>query len=156
MDPVVANKVHFTNSVDDLDNFIPRDQIPQELAGDEDWEYKYIAPDLDENDLMKDTETHDSILHERLMIGLKMAAATAAWISATIYSQGKEDKATVEEVKARRDAIIEKFRTSYWKLDPYVRARALTDRAGVLKPGGSVVRHSETNDEAKGKDTLEP
>lgn len=142
MDPVVANKVHFTHSVDDLDNFIPRDQIPQELAGDEDWEYKYIAPDHDENDLMKDTETRDSILYERLMIGLKMVAATAAWISATTDSQGKEDKATVEEIKARRDAIIEEFRVNYWKLDPYVRARALTDRAGVLKPGGRVVMHS--------------
>ena len=49
MDPVVASKVHFTRSVNDLDKFIPRDQIPRELAGDEDWEYKYIEPEENEN-----------------------------------------------------------------------------------------------------------
>jgi hypothetical protein len=149
MDPVVASKVHFTRSVDDLDKFIPRDQIPRELAGDEDWEYKYIQPEENENEIMADTETRDSLMYERMMIGLRMFAATAAWISATDYSKDKEGKEKVEEIKARRNDIIEEFRQNYWKLDPYIRARALIDRAGVLKQDGTVVVHASSNGESE-------
>lgn len=148
MDPVVAAKVHFTRSVADLDKFVPRDQIPRELAGDEDWEYKYIEPAKDENAAMQDTSTRDSIMYERLMDGLKTLAATAAWISATTFSQGKEDKAAVEELKSRRNAIIKDFTLGYWKLDPYVRARAIIDRSETLRPDGTVVRKIDTNGKA--------
>lgn len=142
MDPVVASKVHFTRSVADLDKFIPREKIPQELAGDEDWKYSYLDPEGGENETMKDTETRDALLYERLMTGLRMLAATAAWISATTYAEGKEDTGKIEEIKSRRNAIIEEFRLNYWKLDPYVRARSIVDRDGTLKPdvlNGSVV-----------------
>ncbi|CEO58702.1 hypothetical protein PMG11_03408 [Penicillium brasilianum] len=142
MDPVVASKVHFTRSVNDLDKFISRDQIPRELAGDEEWEYKYIQPEDNENEIMQDTATRDSLMYERMMIGLRMLAATAAWISATDYSGGPEDKSKVEELKIRRNGIIEEFKQNYWKLDPYIRARALIDRAGVLKADGTIVVHT--------------
>lgn len=140
MDPVVASKVHFTRSVSDLDKYISRDQIPQELAGDEDWKYTYIEPSADENAAMKDTATRDSLMYERMMIGLRVLAATAAWVSATTFCEGTEDKAKVEELRMRRNAVIEEFKSNYWKLDPYIRARAITDREGVLKPGGEVVK----------------
>ncbi|KAJ5575144.1 hypothetical protein N7450_009043 [Penicillium hetheringtonii] len=139
MDPVVASKVHFTKSVKDLDKYISRDQIPKELAGDENWEYKYVEPKEDENEIMKDKSAGDEILYERLMIGIKMLAATAAWISATTYAQGKQDANNVAELKDRRNKVIEEFRQNYWRLDPYIRARALIDRTGVLEPGGNVV-----------------
>lgn len=138
MDPVVASKVHFTKSVDDLDKFIPRDQIPRELNGDEDWEYSYIEPEETENETMEDTATRDSLMYERMMIGLRMLAATAAWISSTTFAEGEVDHMAVGEVKARRDGIIEDFRQNYWKLDPFIRARALIDRNGMLKSDGTV------------------
>jgi hypothetical protein len=146
MDPVVASKVHFTRSVSDLDKFISRDQIPRELAGDEDWQYQYILPDDNENAIMQDTATRDALMYERMMIGLRMFAATAAWISATDYSEGKVDEGKVEELKDRRNGIIEEFRRNYWKLDPYIRARAFIDRAGVLKGDGSVVGGGSSGD----------
>lgn len=149
MDPVVASKVHFTKSVKDLGEFISRDQIPRELAGDEDWEYKYVEPEKDENAAMQDTSTRDDLMFERMMTGMKMLAATAAWLSATTFSEGEEDKATVKEIKSRRDTIIEDFRQNYWKLDPYIRARAIIDRAGILKPDGRVTMKSKSNDHAK-------
>lgn len=145
MDPVVASKVHFTKSVKDLDKYISRDQIPRELAGDEDWEYKFVEPKEDENEIMKDKSTGDEIMYERLMIGIKLLASTAAWISATTYAEGKQDAIKVEELKARRSTVIEDFRQNYWKIDPYIRARALIDRSGVLEPGGRVVVTPETN-----------
>lgn len=149
MDPVIASKVHFTKSVADLDKFISRDQIPRELSGDEDWSYRYLEPQATENDIMKDTVTRDSLIYEQMMIGLKFLASTAAWISATTFAQGKPGKANVDDLKARRAAIVEEFRKNYWKLDPYVRARALIDRSGTLKPDGTIVMGTERNGTAK-------
>ena len=149
MDPVVASKVHFTNSVADLDKFVSRDQIPRELNGDEDWNYKYIEPQATENDIMKDTGTRDSLMCERMMIGLEFLASTAAWISATTFAPGKPDTAVVDDLRARRTAIGEDFRRNYWRLDPYLRARALIDRSGVLKPDGTVVMGAGKNGAAK-------
>jgi hypothetical protein len=142
MDPVVASKVHFTKSVADLDKFISRTQIPRELKGDEDWQYEYVEPKKDENAIMEDTATRDSLMYDRMMIGIRMLAATAAWISATTFAEGKEDPAAVDDLKSRRNAVIEEFRVNYWNLDPYVRARALIDRTGVLKEGGTVARQA--------------
>lgn len=142
MDPVVASKVQFTRSVADLDKFIPRKQIPKELKGDEDWSYKYIEPVENENAVMLDTATRDSIMYDRMMIGIRMLAATAAWISATTSSERKEEIAKVDELKSRRNEVIEEFRSNYWKLDPYIRARALIDRDGMLLPGGTLSRNA--------------
>lgn len=138
--------MHFTRSVDDLDRFIHRNQIPGELAGDENWEYKYIEPEDDENSIMRDTQTRDALMFERMMIGLRILATTAAWISAV---QGKEEQTTVDEIKSRRDAVVQEFRLNYWNLDPYIRERALIDRTGVLKPDGVVVENPDTNSETK-------
>jgi hypothetical protein len=140
MDPVVASKVHFTRSVADLDKFIPRNKIPKEFSGDEDWSYEYVEPTKDENAVMKDTETRDSIMYDRMMIGIRMLAATAAWVSASSASDGKEVVSKVEELTSRREAVIDEFRVNYWKLDPYIRARALIDRTGMLAPGGVLKR----------------
>jgi hypothetical protein len=142
MDPVVASKVHFTKSVADLDKFIPRTQIPRELKGDEDWQYEYVEPKKDENAIMEDTATRDKLMYDRMMIGIRMLAATAAWISATTFAEGKEDPEALEDIQSRRNGVIEEFRVNYWNLDPYVRARALIDRTGVLKEGGTVVRQA--------------
>ncbi|KAL2872594.1 CRAL-TRIO domain-containing protein [Aspergillus lucknowensis] len=142
MDPVVASKVQFTKSIDDLDKFIPRAKIPKELGGDEDFEYSYLEPKDDENATMQDSEARDTIMIERMMIGLKLVAATAAWISAASPSskstEGEEKEKAVEEAKKHRDEVIKEFQANYWKLDPYVRARALIDRTGAIAPDGTV------------------
>lgn len=130
MDPVVASKIHFTRSVTDMEEFVSRDQIPKELGGDNDFDYEYIEPDPEENAIMKDAEARDALMRERTMLGLRLLATTAAWISASANSKGKDDGERVSALKARRDGIIRDFESNYWKLDPYVRARALIDRLG--------------------------
>jgi hypothetical protein len=148
LDPVVASKVHFTRSVADLDKYIPRNTIPKEFAGEGDWSYTYDEPVEDENAIMKDTETRDSLMYDRMMISIRMISATAAWISASSHSDGKEDVAKVEELKSRRNAVIDEFRENYWKLDPYIRARSFIDRTGMLLPGGKLGLNT-TNGQAK-------
>ncbi|KAJ5794287.1 hypothetical protein N7457_000886 [Penicillium paradoxum] len=136
MDPVVASKVHFTRSVADLDEFIPRNKIPKEFSGDENWSYDYVEPVKDENATMEDTDTRDSLMYDRMLIGIRILAATAAWVSASSVSDGGKEASKVEELKSRRNAVIDEFRLNYWRLDPYIRARGFIDRTGILLPGG--------------------
>jgi hypothetical protein len=127
LDPVVAGKVHFTNNVKDVEEFIPRNQILKELDGEEDWEYKYVEPIPGENDKMKDTAARDRLLAEREHLYRAFEEATVQWIH--------EPKGGA---KAEREAVAEKLRTGYWVLDPYVRARSLYDRTGIIKEGGKL------------------
>ncbi|TGO43242.1 hypothetical protein BHYA_0002g00470 [Botrytis hyacinthi] len=129
LDPVVASKVQFTNNVEEMSEFVPRSQILAELGGDENWEYKFVEPVPGENDLLKDTATRDKLLKERENIVDAYEKATLEWIN----SEGK-----TPEIKTRRTALAKELRDDYWKLDPYVRAKSLYDRTGVINPGGKL------------------
>ncbi|KAI1515023.1 CRAL/TRIO domain containing protein [Pyrenophora tritici-repentis] len=131
LDPVVAGKVHFAKTVDELSNYIPRSQIPTEQGGDEKWEYKYPEPVPGENDKMKDEAPKLELQTERQQIVDKYEATVLEWIHAG-------DSASLEDTRKERDAVAEQLRVNYWKLDPYVRARSLYDRMGVIQEGGKL------------------
>jgi hypothetical protein len=141
LDPVVAGKVHFTNNKNDLEKFIEPSRILKELEGDEDWEYKYEEPIPGENDKMKDTATRDKLLASREDVVKKFEATTLEWIK-------KHDGTDGSSLKSKREQLATQLREGYWVLDPYVRARSLYDRTGVIKPGGSVDFYS-SKDQAK-------
>ena len=125
----MAGKVHFTNNKADLEEFIEPGQILKELGGDEDWEYQYVEPIPGENSKMNDTETRDRLLQSREEVAKQFEAATMEWIQ---QPDGEEGKAN----KARRDKIADELRKGYWILDPYLRARSLYDRIGVIQADG--------------------
>ena len=125
LDPVVASKIHFTNNVKDLEPWVDRSQIPQEMGGDSPYEYHYIEPREGENDLMKDTATRRKLEVERAVLGAEFERLTVQWIKG-------------DNVNAQRQQLAAKLKEQYWKLDPYIRARTLYDRLGVLGPGGKV------------------
>lgn len=129
LDPVVASKVQFTNSNNEMEQFVPKSHILKELGGDEDWEYKYIEPVPGENDKMKDTETRDRLLKEREALVDQYEKSTLDWI------HRKGDAAVV---KQDRDRLALALKDDYWKLDPYVRARSVYDRVGLIQAGGKL------------------
>ncbi|KAJ6788910.1 hypothetical protein PWT90_00121 [Aphanocladium album] len=131
LDPVVASKVHFTNGRSGLEEFIAPNHIPKELDGDEDWEYKYIEPVENENAAMKDTATRDNILEERSALTKEFQEATKLWIREADAESGKQ-------AREKRDSVAIQLRDNYWKLDPYVRARSLYDRQGVIGANGAI------------------
>ncbi|KAK0649509.1 CRAL-TRIO domain-containing protein [Cercophora newfieldiana] len=131
LDPVVANKVHFTNNVKEMEEFIAVKQLPKELEGEEDWEYKFIEPVPGENDRLKDTATRDRLLAARDMLVKEFEDATAQWIQ---HPEGEK----AAEIKARRASLATQLREDYWGVDPYLRARSLYDRTGVLLAGGKI------------------
>ncbi|RKU41695.1 hypothetical protein DL546_001675 [Coniochaeta pulveracea] len=132
LDPVVAGKVHFTNSMKDVEEFIPRNHIIKELEGEEDWEYKYVEPTPDENDKMNDTVARDRLLAEREQLYRDFEQNTVQWIQEPNGG-----------AKAEREGIAEKLRVGYWVLDPYIRARSLYDRTGIIKEGGKLDYYPE-------------
>jgi hypothetical protein len=113
-----------------MSQFIDIKRMTPELEGEEKWEYKYIEPQPGENDLMKDTATRDKIQAERNQIVDAYEKATIEWLKST----GEE----AEAAKAKRTKLAADLKTNYWKLDPYIRARSLYDRIGVIKPGGVI------------------
>ncbi|KAJ8107236.1 hypothetical protein ONZ43_g6798 [Nemania bipapillata] len=131
LDPVVASKVHFTNNVKDLEEFIERDKIPDEMDGTSGWSYKYIEPVPGENEKMKDTETRDKLTQEREALYEEFESKTLEWIH-------EDDVTKRTAIKSERTAIAQKLREQYWRLDPYIRSRTLYDRIGVIKPDGKL------------------
>ncbi|KAJ5746834.1 uncharacterized protein N7511_008530 [Penicillium nucicola] len=134
MDPEIAAKVQFTNSVADLEKFIPRDQIVEEMGGDEKWSYEYVEPDVHENDRMNDTTTRDALKAEREAIGEEFLSATSGWIDACKL----KDTSKVQASESERAYLVERLRVNHWKLDPYVRARLCLDRTRVIQDGGNI------------------
>jgi hypothetical protein len=144
LDPVVAAKVHFTSSVEDLEEFVPRKQIIKELGGDEDWEYKFIEPKEGEDDLMKDHETKQKLLDERSQDVLDYQSKTFDWIQTGGGEPG-------QKIKEQRDQVAGKLHDNYWRLDPYVRARTLYDRVGMIEPGGKINFYASHDKAAAGQ-----
>jgi len=45
---------------------------------------------------------------------------------------------TSMEIKEKRHKLALALKEDYWGLDPYVRARSIYDRVGMLQPGGKL------------------
>ncbi len=129
LDPVVASKIHFTKNLKDLEQYIPRSQIMKELGGDEDWEYKYVEPVPGENDLMKGAAQRIKLEEDRTKDVLGFQKKTFDWIAGGAESGSSRND---------RDTIAKRLHDNYWQLDPYIRARTLYDRTGMIQSGGRV------------------
>ena len=101
----------------------------KELGGDEAWTFQYVEPLPDENVKMADETTRTKLLEERATTVKEFEAATQEWMQGP-----KSDEALME----KRNALAEKLKKGYWQLDPYLRARSLCDRTGIIKADGSV------------------
>lgn len=125
LDPVVASKVHFASSVDELAEWIPKSQIMKELGGEESFTYAYPEPTEGEDKLMEDTETRNKILDERRELQKSYESETLAWAHGDDQGEG-------------RNRLAQRLAENYWRLDPYVRARSLYDRSGVIGKEGKL------------------
>jgi hypothetical protein len=141
LDPVVAKKVHFTNNIAELNEFIAPDQLIKELGGNEDWTYQYVEPIEGENDLMKDTATRDRLREERRDLAGQFELKSREWTE-------NPDGEKAEAIKAERDRLAKELADNFWKLDPYVRARSVYDRLGYFR-GAAGTDWYGTKDAAK-------
>ena len=108
----------------ELEAFVPRTQIPQELDGDEEWKWSYVEPTEGENAIMNNTQERDQILSERKQLVESYESETIAWLNG--------------ESGEGRDRIAQRLAENYWRLDPYIRARSQYDRTGEIGQGGAL------------------
>ncbi len=76
---------------------------------------------------MKDVSTRERLIKERAGVVREFEEATREWIGAG-----------GEASKKSREGLAERLRAGYWLLDPYVRARSIYDRSGLIREGGKV------------------
>jgi hypothetical protein len=134
LDPVVASKVKFLSTLDQLAEYIPRETIPKYMGGQDSWEWKWVAPvppaglSADEKEKVQgDKREREGLLDEYI-------AVTSTYWKAVLAGDGALAGKTQEE----RHALALKLRDNYWKLDRYVRGRVWLDRVGILKEDGKV------------------
>jgi hypothetical protein len=120
--------VHFTNNEKEMEEFIDSSRIMKELGGEKEYNYHYIEPQPGENDLMKDVATKNMLQGERNSLVEQYEQTTLEWI--------RQKGAERDAAQAKRSELDEALRVNYWKLDPFIRARSLYDRQGIINPGG--------------------
>ncbi|KAI7158184.1 CRAL/TRIO domain-containing protein [Hortaea werneckii] len=125
LDPVVAQKVHFCTNVDELSEWIPKSRIMKELGGDEAYTYTYVEPSEGENTQMQDHSAKTKWLDERTELVKSYEGETVNWVQGQDQGEG-------------RTRLAQRLAENYWKLDPYVRARSLYDRTGVIGQDGKL------------------
>ncbi|KAL8656614.1 MAG: hypothetical protein Q9210_000152 [Variospora velana] len=133
LDPVVASKVHFTKNLEELERFVDKSHIVKELGGDDPYEYHYVEPKAGEDEKMSDESTRQQLVDERARTVKEYEKITQEWIA------DSQNRATLQE---RRNDVAERLRSGYWQLDPYVRARSLYDRVGLIQ-GGVIQSYGE-------------
>jgi CRAL/TRIO domain len=156
LDPVVAAKVHFTKSVDDLEEFVDRASIPRELGGKEEWSFRYVEPseeeevseharrrrgtggDDDDDDDEPAMARKRQLEEERKAHVSAFQGKTFAWLLAAANRGGEGEDEAVADLAAERDRLATALSADYWALDPYIRARSLYDRLGVIGPAGVI------------------
>lgn len=97
------------------------------MGGKEPYEYSYIPPTPGENSQMENTTKRDELLKIREDLANEFEAVTVQWIN------GEKD---AKEALGERGDIAAKLRDNYWDLDPFVRAKTLYDRLGVIGSKG--------------------
>ncbi|KAG0017543.1 hypothetical protein BGZ81_010700 [Podila clonocystis] len=138
LDPVVASKIRFTRSDQEMTEVIDANHLPNKYDGGKDqFKYEYIPVVAGENDRMKDTETKERLLEEWKAIMWKFEALTREWIACKKVEGARSE----EVIEAERLAITKDLRVAYFKLDPYIRARSLYHRSEhpVLQADGTAI-----------------
>ncbi|EEA19706.1 phosphatidylinositol transfer protein csr1 [Talaromyces marneffei ATCC 18224] len=159
MSDSLVSKVHFTKTLDDLERFIPRSNIPSDLGGTDDtYQYHYIEPDMNDRaenlSLDVHSPTREFLASQRERIAENFLEATRLWLQ-TIAMR---DEIGLANQEARRAELIEELRLNFWKLDPFMRARCQLDREGIIVSDGigtiEFYPHLRAV-ERRGRDTME-
>jgi CRAL/TRIO domain len=135
LDPVVASKIHFTNSGADLAAFLPEGEILKELGGTKDETFKFTPPVPGEDDKLADTESRKILEKKRKELVSDYEDIIQDWISNSMDTSPERDA----KIRGRRDEVAAEITANYWQLDPYVRARSVYDRIGAIAPPKTVV-----------------
>ncbi|KAG0313511.1 hypothetical protein BGZ99_008843 [Dissophora globulifera] len=110
----------------ELHKVISRERRPPitHYDGLDDWKYEYVPATAGENAAMEDVAKKKELQKERHGLETKFDAATREWIKNV---NGKNS--------SERDEIAQELREQYTRMTPYVRAKNLYQRWGVVHDG---------------------
>ncbi|KAJ9052384.1 phosphatidylinositol transfer protein csr1 [Entomophthora muscae] len=121
LDPVVVEKVKFI-TLKELTDYIEPSQLPENLGGTMKQKMTYLPPSQEENIKMTDSEG-------------RFAAETA--FNKTVVTFEEETRKWVSSASVAlspgRDEAAKDLRAAYAKLDPFIRARTIYHRLGVIQ-----------------------
>ncbi|KAF8424085.1 CRAL-TRIO domain-containing protein [Tirmania nivea] len=143
LDPVVASKIHFTKTNEDLEQFIPKEHIIKELGGPENWEYMFQEPVAGEDVALEDKESLAKLQEERAETVKRYEELTRTWINELPRPSAGETQDALEvlsnsKIKTERLDVAKSLKEGYWKMDKYIRGRTYYDRTGVIGPDGRI------------------
>lgn len=128
LDPVVAAKVKFTKTPQELENYFDKDQLPDFMGTYGQSEPEYIYPVAGENDLIINGDTigeKKQLLDERIKLEKTFVELTQQWIEC-------QDPDISSDLLKQRINRGSQLKDNYRKLDKYVRGRSVYDRLGLI------------------------
>ncbi|CUM66787.1 uncharacterized protein PRCAT00004469001 [Priceomyces carsonii] len=125
LDPVVASKIHFTNSCNDLESFIDRQFIPKELGGDDTFVMKYKNPTTEDSFEKPRGEEYRKLLKQRTFLILSYFQATINWLESKTIQES-------DQLLEIRIKLGIKLASNYVKIDPFIRKRGIFERIGEM------------------------
>ncbi|SNX87831.1 related to CSR1 - phosphatidylinositol transfer protein [Melanopsichium pennsylvanicum] len=132
LDPVVRDKIKFSSKAHDLAELVPASKIRKGMGGTMDWDWDYIEPQAGENDIMKDTKSRKKIEAEMKELTDEFEKVTREWFETTANDDENEDLAY------RREVLAKQVRLKNYQLQPFVRAKNIYQRSGLMTMDGTV------------------
>jgi hypothetical protein len=151
LDPVVASKIHFTNTPNDLAEFLPEQKILKELGGKNEYLFKYVEPVPGEDAKLGELKGREALETKRKGLVAEYEDLIKEWITPEMGFDGKEG---MDKMRERRGEIATKLAANYWELDPYVRARSVYDRLGAIQNPHEAGAGGSTNGSGGASKTL--
>ncbi|KAJ9475902.1 Phosphatidylinositol transfer protein CSR1 [Pseudozyma hubeiensis] len=140
LDPVVRDKIKFSSKAKDLEELVPASKIRKGMGGTMDWDWDYIEPQAGENDIMKDTKSRSKIEKEMKELTDEFEKVTKEWFDTTSTDEENPD------LNYRREVIGKQVRLKNYQLQPFVRAKNIYQRAGLMTMDGTVTwEYPQTN-----------
>ncbi|PWY97904.1 hypothetical protein BCV70DRAFT_42950 [Testicularia cyperi] len=139
LDPVVRDKIKFSSKAGDLADYVPLSKLRKGMGGTMDWEWDYIEPQPGENDIQNDKKSRDKVLAEHKKLTDEFEEVTRKWIQS---SSDDDDK----DSSYRREVLGKQIRLKVYQMSPFVRAKNVYQRSGILKDDGSFTwEYPQTN-----------
>ncbi|OMH78540.1 Phosphatidylinositol transfer protein CSR1 [Zancudomyces culisetae] len=134
LDPVVAAKIQFCKSIDEVSKYIDLAHIPSSKGGKSSFTFKFVLPTPEDHAHMSDVEAKAKAAEEKRQAYEEFRDATIKWIEAgkkLEKSKGPEldaIKRELEEIEKHRHECQVKAREASKKLDRFTRSPALYTR----------------------------
>ncbi|KAK4139485.1 uncharacterized protein C8A04DRAFT_15831 [Dichotomopilus funicola] len=132
LDPVIASKINFTSGTTGLTAYIAPEILQSHSGGKDTWEYSYVPPTAGENKVMRSAEKKELFEAERRDLIGQFEQLTLEWVAT------KPGSAEATEKQEERKRLAGRLSETFWRLDPFVRARTYYHRVGVIGPKGDI------------------